>query len=266
MPAEDYQVGQRQVLGWRWRITGPFYDLDGAGELSYIEPIRMFDRHQKIGDFLPEAPGLERVDFTSCFQTGGTGGGLSESGRLFKRRDGEWEQVWESEMIKSLYFPNTIVGDFDNDERLEVAVTPWYEVKIFDLKTGELDHQARFSPEGAESGRGYGLLKAVDLDRDGDSEFIVMSGFQNMAAVLGWENGQFVTKWRHLIEAKISNRRTMHVYGPDPVGDIDGDGRLEVITSIFSQGNDDRWHVVVYDGLTGNIVADLPGAVSSRGR
>jgi len=260
VPSEDYQSAQHAAVGRRWGIAGPFYDSDGTGELSYVQPVRIFDRHQKIGDFLPKEAGLERVEFTSCFNTGGTGGGLSESGRLFKRSDGEWDQVWESEMIKSLYFPNTIVGDFDDDGSLEVAVTPWYDVKIFDLKTGELEHQARFTPEGAESGRGYGLLKAVDLDRDGKSEFIVMSGFQNMAAVLGWEDGKFVTKWRHLIEAKISNRRTMHTYGPEPVGDIDGDGRLEVITSIFNEENDERWHTIAFDGLTGDVKADLPGA------
>ena len=109
--------------------------------------------------------------------------------------------------------PQTIVGDFDGSGKLEVAVEPWYNVQVFDLATGALKYTAQFTPDGAESGRGYGWFGAFDLNGVGKQQFVALGDFQNFIAVMGWNNGQLVKLWDHSIEAHLDDRKTVHVPG-----------------------------------------------------
>ena len=38
--------------------------------------------------------------------------------------------------------------------------------------------------------------------------------------------------------------------GPNPVQDIDGDGRIEIVFNLFNERDDGQWHVVACDALT----------------
>ena len=66
----------------------------------------------------------------------------------------------------------------------------------------------------------------------------MLGTFQNFIAVMGWKNGQLVKLWDHLIEASVEARQTVHVECANPVQDIDGDGKYEIVTSIY---NETRW-------------------------
>jgi hypothetical protein len=51
--------------------------------------------------------------------------------------------------------------------------------------------------------------------------------------------------------------KTVHVPGTYPVQDIDGDGKLDVVTSIYNETGDGQWHVVARDvGFT--VFAAMP--------
>jgi outer membrane protein assembly factor BamB len=215
----------------------------------------------QVGKFLPEEPGLQIVECESCFdkyasyQPPGTG----EFCQLLTRRNGEWHQVWKSELIPDLFVPNVLAGDFDHDGKLEVAFTPWYELWVLEMATGKLKSKCRFSPPGAESGRAYGYLGAFDIDGDGKQEFVLLPDFENQMAAIGWRDGKLTLLWNRLIERGIGNKKTLFRPGAEPVQDIDGDGKMEIVVSQFNTTGDDKWHVIAVDAMTGRVKLDLPG-------
>ncbi len=246
LPDEDRAIADAALAAWQ--VGDPLYDLDGNGQLT---PIPLSENRQ-VGDFLPDSPGLEQIEFDPGFNE------LETRGRLLRRVDGQWATVWETDPIEYLYSSNDIVGDFDGDRRDDIAVLSWYDLHLFDLSTGTPKGSARFSPSDVESGRGYGWFGALDVDRDGRDEFIVLGDFQNFISVIGWDqSNQLVKLWDHTIESALINKATVHRPGASPVQDIDGDGELEIVTSIFNEAGDNRWHVVAFNGLNGEIELDM---------
>ena len=254
LPAANSNAGALAANA-TWGLGPATYDLNHNGNLFNFG----IDDTAKIGNFVSGSNAFQKVQFDSAFSScGNNATTCSSSGHLYEWQNGNWVEQWHTDPIPALFEPTTIVGDFDGDGRLEVAVEPWYNLMIYDLLTGALKQSAQFTPAGAESGRGYGWLGAFDLNGDGAQEFVVLGDLQNIMAVMGWSNGKLVKLWDHLIEASIENRQTIIVPGAYPVQDIDGDGKLEVVTSIFNESGDGQWHVVARDGMTGTVLLDLP--------
>lgn len=257
LPNNDLNADRYEALTAQWGIGRPRFDLDSDGNLTAISP----STSHKIGKFLLDRPGLQKVEFESLFQKVGASPPGEEAqvfGRLMARKNGQWEQVWQSDPIPLLYSANAIVGDFDSDGELEVALVPWYDLWVLDLKSGKLETKCRFTPPGAESGRAYGWLGAFDLDGDGKQEFIVIGDFENQIDILCWKGGQLHVLWQRLIERGITRKETALHPGVNPVADVDGDRRLEITVSMFNASGDDKWHVIVLDGMTGETKLDLP--------
>lgn len=232
--------------------SGSALDLDGDGN---DETFLRTNGVSKIGDFLPDLAGYERV---SCDPAAGVC-------TLENYQDG-WHAVWTTEPLDfgdQHYALRPLVGDFDNDGALEVAICPWYAVHVFDLATGELEQSGSyFADEVGDipSGRGYGWFGAFNLDDDPKSEFVVMGNFEQFISVIGWRDGELQELWDHHIELGIAQNQAVHQTGVHPVADIDGDGHPEIVTSILNESGDGRWHVVAFDGLTGDIELDLPNS------
>jgi len=258
LPAADLNSDQWEALAVRWRIHGPWYDLDGDGQRVSIPP----DTDHKIGAFLPDHPGLQKVEFESAFDSSGGTAAKAHSepiyGRLMARENGQWVEAWRSRPLPILFIANVIVGDFDHDGHLEVAVTPWYDLHVLDMATGRRKYKARFKPPRAKSGRAYGWIGAFDLNQSGKDEFIILADFENHMEVLGWKGGRFCRLWCRVIEPGIRRKTTILRPGINPVQDIDGDGNLEIIISLFDATGDGQWHIVVLDGMTGRTVLDMP--------
>src|SRR5678815_496232 len=47
--------------------------------------------------------------------------------------------------------------------------------------------------------------------------------------------------------------------GLNPVSDLDGDGKDEVAYLLVDAARDDQWHLIVHDGETGKVKADIGG-------
>ena len=229
-------------------------DPDGDGKFKELAA----SSQHRTGKFLADRPGLQKVEFDTLFGSSGSDS-TPACGRLLARRGGGgWERIWTSVSMPLLFTANPITGDFDHDGRLDVAVTPWYDLWIFDLLTGKFKSKARYTPPGAESGRAYGWLGAYDFDGDGRLEFVVLGDFENFMAVLGWKDGQLVPLWSRLIERGITLKKTMLKTGVLPVQDIDGDGRPEIVISLYNATGDGRWHTLALEGLSGRAILDLP--------
>ncbi len=75
--------------------------------------------------------------------------------------------------------------------------------------------------------------------------------------MLGFPNGGLGLLWQRAIELDISNPQTILNVVANPVADVDGDGKLEVLVNAFNASGDHRWHLTVHDGMTGAVKAEF---------
>jgi outer membrane protein assembly factor BamB len=249
----------RATFGTGGRGVYPLPDTgvssDYQGELSRWKQVpRQINSMSKAGRFLPGREGLQKLVFDSTQGQGHASG----SGRLLVQEGSAWKELWTSPPIPDLQVPNTIVGDFDGAGRPEVAVMAWYDLWVLDLATGTLKAKGRYTPPGAETGRGYGWIGAFDLDGSGKRAFVILADFENHIEVLGWKHGKLERVWSRLIEPGITRKKTVLHSGVAPVQDIDADGVYELVFSVFDERNDGKWHTLVLDSRTGHTRWDWP--------
>ena len=157
-----------------------------------------------------------------------------------------------------MYVANPIVADFDADGRLEVAFTPWYDLWMLDLETGNLEQKCKYQHPDAESGRAYGYLGAHDLFGDKRLEIVMLSNSELHMDVFGWdENGQLKIVWSRLIQRGVGHKEKRLQVMRDPVRDIDGDGKPEIVVAIYNRDGKGRWRTEVVDPETGKARYDL---------
>ncbi len=256
LPNADRETDQYEAIRARWGFGKPSYDLDGDGRLTTVEQ----SQFHKIGKFLPDWPGLQKLEFESGFlkPSESWSPAVPYYGRLLVRKGGKWHPEWQTPAIPYLFFANPVIGDFDNDGCLEVAVVPHDNLWVFDVAAGKVKYKTRFKPDGASSGRSYGYLGAHDLDGDGRHEFVMIPTFECHIDVLGWKKKELQARWHRVIESGINRKKTVLNVPAGPVRDIDGDDRFEIVVSTFNANGDGRWHVEAMDALTGQIKLDLP--------
>ena len=232
----------------RWGLAPPMGEV--AGQVQAIGS----SSTAAYADILPDVPGLEKLEFESGFNIPTVNGQWQKAlGRCLAFREGQWQPVWQTEPIDMLFSPMPIVGDFDQDGRLEVAILPWHELLVLDAATGQVDARCSFT-----EGRSYGSFGVYDLDGDGLTEFVVLSDFAKHVDVLGYRDGKLTLLWQRNVELDISNPQKILRVTRDPVADVDGDGVKEVILNLHNDTGDSRWHLVIVNGLTGEVKLDLP--------
>jgi hypothetical protein len=243
-----------------WKINGIWADLDGDGIQQQIG--------SDVGDVLPDRPGLERILVESNVNKEGPA-----IASLYGRDNHNWIELWKRPQSPDenwteglVAAPIPIAGDFDGDGRNEIAFQGWYWMYIVDAETGKLKDKAQFIiPGQAESGRGYGWFGAHDFNGDGKCEFVIIADTQNFVTVMGWnDEGKLVRLWHNLINFDGYKRISVVVPGTNPLQDIDGDGVVEIVLSVYnydpSTGNadtDNKWHIWGIDAVTGKTKLDL---------
>ena len=194
-----------QVLQ-QWNVAGPYgtswLDLDGTGELVAVTR----NPNQKIGKILPEVPGLQLVE---CEAKGypKVPGVYKGTVRLKVRQNGQWQTRWEIETETLIWVAEPIFGDFDGDERTEIALLPWFRLNVLDAATGELKEKCNFLAENeheipGHGGRAYGWFGAVDVDGDGRQEFVIIEDFIRYATVIGRRDGKLQRLWLNVWEPR----------------------------------------------------------------
>lgn len=249
VPDNDIAKDAATLQDPRWNLSPRQAEIAGARR-----PV-IRDACITYHDIFPEIPGLEKVEFESGFNKPTVHGKWQPCvGRCFAWKNGKWVKKWETEVIHMLFVPLPLVGDFDGDGKPEIAFLPWDDLVILDAQTGAIKDRCTFT-----KGRSYGFLGAYDLDRDGIAEFLVQADFCKHIDVLGFRKRRLTLLWRHEIELDFSDPRKILSVNPDPVADLDGDGRLEVLACIYNDTGDSKWHTLAYDGITGQRKADATG-------
>jgi uncharacterized protein (TIGR03437 family) len=251
LPAADANAGAL-ASNSTWSLGQVTYPgiVDLSGNLISFPAIS----NSKIGNFIQGSSSYQEVTFDGCYPNPG-----ACYGHLYQWQNEGWVEQWRTPAIANLDVPQTIVGDFDGKGRLEVAAQPLEQVNVYDLLTGNFISSGQTTPSNILTGRGYGWLGAYDLDGSGPQEIINLGTYENYLAVMGWQNGQLVKLWDHTIEVVHYSANTIHSPIAYPVQDIDGDGKLDIVTSIYNESGDSQWHVVARDGMTGMVLLDLPG-------
>jgi len=252
LPTSNINMPQSERTSWD--LNGPYFDLSGTGTLVAESTSSL----KRIGDFIPGNGTLEKLEGVVFDTTFGQG-----VIRLSTYQNGNWVQQWESAVIPAMFsIPNLIVGDFDNDGGLDVALTPWNDLYVLDMATGQTKKVVTFKPAANSSGRPYGWLGAYDVTGDGREEFFVIGDFQDFISVLTWDsNGNLTKMWEYVFDPRLAGKQTIHRPGAFPIRDVTGDGQLNIATSIYNESGDNRWHVLIFDALTGSVLYDLPDHV-----
>ena len=246
-PPSDAQPLVAEVYDAAWGREPPTGELEGRAQPICSSTTTAY------AHVLPDARGLQKLEFESGFGIPTVNGQWQPAiGRCFKWEAGKWVKVWQTDPIDLLFQPLPIVGDFDGDGNPEVAILPWKELLILDARTGRIKDRCKFT-----EARSYGFFGVYALDHDGRSEFVVQADFCKHVDVLGYRNGKLALLWQREIEPDISNPQKVMRVHPDPVADVDGDGKLEVLVDLYNGTGDGRWHVTVHDGMTGRVKADL---------
>ena len=256
--------GDPSQTSFDFQVDGDRIDLDGDGN-------ELVDSSEhgvhKVGEFLPGLEGYERISCGSEVVFGDEDANEPQPCYLDHRVDRAWERVWTSEPLRA-FRPNStstatpIVSDMDADGELETAVIGWHDLHVFDLATGYLETTVTFfeygdDPENVQTPRPYGWLGSANLDDDPEEELVAVSHSERHIWVFDYDGNSLKKSWEYEIERGTSDNQTTHRPPVNPVADIDGDGFAEIITSVYNQGGDDAWHVLVLDGRTGEVEVDL---------
>jgi hypothetical protein len=146
-------------------------------------------------------------------------------------------------------YPSVLLGDRDGDGRMRAVVDSWCHVWNIDLATGELVSHTTWDPGGANQ-RHYGFTRLVDVDGDSDLDFVNLALTKHID-MLRNEGGRLVHAWTHAWPDPVTTEARSLRWPGEPVVDLDGDGRPEIVAALFDGLADRRWHLKVHGAATG---------------
>lgn len=209
----------------------------------------------KVARVIPGSKGMQILAASSRMDTG------EGYAWCFSFEDGieKGKIVWQTENLTGMHAPEAILADLDGDGHMEFCLAPHYRVLILDAETGKIKHTVKW-----DVGRNYGLFAAGDVDGDGRKELLVICDFVLHIDMIGLpaDGGPAKLLWTHrFIEGtQFDGSRALYIHaGLNALADLDGDGKMEIWFNLFNPGGDGKWHLVVWDALTGEAKADEPG-------
>lgn len=242
----------------RFSISGKtleIADLSGRRLWSHTVDGQPLDGNVRVARLFPDRKGLQIIAFASRMDTG-EGQGYCFTFHLGAEHG---ELAWTTGPLTGQYSPTLVIDDVDGDGNPEVVTAPHYRVQIFNGQTGALKAEVPVA-----KGRNYGILLTRPRPDRQHRDIYVVCDFVLHVECVRFQDG----KWTHAWEKKYLENENAPVphgrerylrVGANPVADLDGDGRDEVAYMLVDAATDDTWHLVVHDGETGRVKADVPG-------
>lgn len=229
--------------GRDWGVGPPIFDLG-------VEVAMPLDNVFKVAPILPGEAGLQRFEMGNSFSDGGAD---PKQGRLLAYNNGEARVVWETEFFTNTWDPNVLVVDVDADGQLDIVVATHYRILVFDGATGETKMQLQY-----HGYRNYGWFGAANIDDDPYPEFGVVADFSMHTEIIDNDGTELTLRWLRDIQPDPSQSTKVVRPKPQALVDVDGDGRFELVYSIYNDQGDGQWHVVGVDALSGETRFDFP--------
>lgn len=226
-----------------WGLGPPCYDLSGTGALVPVPD----DPAVKIGEILIDRPGLEKVVMDNYYQVGD-----NARARLYHYERGVAQLVWTSETFSTCYGPVVCLADANNDGQLDVIIAMHYRLVVLNGATGATMMNLNYY-----NGRNYGFLGVANIDGDPYPEFCIISDFAQHLEVIDNNGSSLSLKWITWIESNIFRNNCVTQPGPNAFADVDHDGQIEVICSIYNYNNNPCWSVLVFRALDGSLKYNL---------
>ena len=172
------------------------------------------------------------------------------------------EPVWRYDFHEYTCFPPLLRTDLDGDGVDELAVVTHSRMWLLDAPTGEMKQFVKWdvSPGNVRS---YGLDKFVDLNGDGREDFLCIADFAQHHEVLLNVDGRLQQAWHYGWAESVTTGKVVTTWPEPPYADIDGDGQMEIVVSMYNSEDEQAWLIRVYDAVTGELEYRMPGSIAA---
>ena len=184
-------------------------------------------------------------------------------GVMFHHTPSGWQQKWRYDFSAYTCFPNVLETDLDGDGTKELAVISHSRMWVLDRNDGAVKQFIQWDTSPANV-RSYGLNLFVDLNKDGRPDFLCIGNFAKHYEVLLNDGGKLKQAW-HTGWADSVTTGKVAVSWPLPAyGDVDGDGKTDIVVSVFDGDSEGKWAIRVHDAISGELKFKIPGMIAAR--
>ncbi len=257
--------GTREILAMAGRPTAPY----GAGVLLSLEDGRVLWRYDVEpmsyawylyrGHFLPGVASQQIVVIMHAYPPDAKNGYIALFD--FKEPGAPPEQRWRYDFSEYTCFPSFLQTDLEGDGAKELVIETHSRMWVLDAPTGAVKQFVKWDVSPANV-RSYGLVRFVDLNGDALEDFLCIATFAQHHEVLLNKGGAYEEAWHYGWPESVTTGKVVTVHPDPPYADLDGDGALEIVVSMFNAEGESAWCTRVYDAATGAIELRIPGVAA----
>ncbi len=170
-------------------------------------------------------------------------------------------QRWRYDFNDYTCFPSLLQTDMEGHGIRELVVECHSKMWVLDADNGALKQFCKWDVSPANV-RSYGLVKFVDLNGDGLDDFLCIANFAQHHEVLLNHGGKYEKAWGYGWAENVTTGKVATTWADPPYMDVDGDGALEIILSMYNSEKDNAWLIRIYDAVTGTLKYRLPGVIA----